>query len=122
MVIEMKIHLITFHFFVSIVELEFQQISFLALPSHPLYTQIDSNAYFNPIFSNIGLFNRKTKNTVRFFVRKIRISIILYAFTIQTDFRNMSENTSFRLKNRAKSSQRGHFATFFLKKKNHCIC
>ena len=40
---------------------------------HQFYPKIDSNAHFNSVFSNIGWFNRKAVNTVRFSI--IRISI-----------------------------------------------
>ena len=47
---------------------------------------------------------------------KIRISIIIYTFSMKTDFRNMSENRKFRRKKGAKPSQNAHFATFFFHK------
>ena len=43
---------------------------------HDFYPKIDSNAYFNSVFSIIGWFNRKMVNAVWFFIIKIRISII----------------------------------------------
>ena len=69
-----------FHFSVSIIEIEFQSIGFLACHFfHHFYPEIDSNAHFDSDFSNTGRFNRKTINTVRFSIIKIRISInIMY--------------------------------------------
>ena len=66
-----------FHYSVSLMELEFQPILGLSrMPFfHHFYPKIDVNAYFNCVFSNIGWFNRKTANAVRFPIIKIRISI-----------------------------------------------
>ena len=44
---------------------------------HHFYLKVEANVHFNSVFWNIGWFNRKTANTVRFFVFKLRISIIL---------------------------------------------
>ena len=61
----------TFHFSFSVVEIEFQQIRFSRVPLfRPFYPQIDSNAHFVSVFSSIGQFNMKTKNTVRFSIIK----------------------------------------------------
>ena len=43
---------------------------------HHFYPKTDANAHFNSVFSNTGLFNRKTKNTMRFSVIEIRISVV----------------------------------------------
>ena len=64
-----------FHFSVNVIEL--QPIHFLACHFFcHFYPKIDANAYFSSVFSNNEWFNRKTKDTVRFFTIKIRISII----------------------------------------------
>ena len=105
-----------FQFSVNVIELEFQLISFLVCHFHHLYQKIATNADFNYVFSNIGWFNRKMVNTVRFPSYKYKNIYNLYAFMIKTDFRNMSKNRRFRWKNRAKPSQSAHFATFFTKK------
>ena len=86
---------------------------------HKFYPKIDSSAHFESVFWNIGLFNRKTENTVRFFYYKNKNMYKCYVFTIKTDLRNMSENRVFRRKNRAKQTQKTHFAAIF--SKNHCI-
>ena len=56
---------------------------------HNFYPKIASNAHFNSVLSNIGLFNRKTINAARFSIILIRISNKFYAVKIKTDFRNM---------------------------------
>ena len=43
---------------------------------HHFYPKIDLNAHFNSVFSNLGWFDRKTANRVRFSIIKIKISII----------------------------------------------
>ena len=65
-----------FHFFfVSFIELEFQaRFSRVPLFYH-FYPKIDTNIHFDSVFMNIGLFNRKSVNAVRFSIIKIRISI-----------------------------------------------
>ena len=45
---------------------------------HPFYPKIYSSAHFDSVFSNTGRFNRKTKNTVRFSIIIIRISIFMH--------------------------------------------
>ena len=45
-----------FLFSVIIIELEFQPVGFLALHLYHFYPKSDSNAHFNPVFSNIGWF------------------------------------------------------------------
>ena len=59
-----------FHFFVSVIELEFQPIGFLITFIRKLIKMFILN-----LFSNIGRFNRKMKNAVRFSIIKIRISV-----------------------------------------------
>ena len=43
--------------------------------SQQVFSRVTFIAHFNSFFSNIGWFNRKTKNTVRFSTIKIRLSI-----------------------------------------------
>ena len=66
-----------FHTSVSVIELEFQPIGFSRLPLfYHFYPKIDAKAHFNSLLSNVEWFNRKPKNTVRFSIIIIRISII----------------------------------------------
>ena len=65
-----------FHFSVSIAEFKFLSIDFSHMRLfHHFYSKIVSNAHFVSVSSNIGRFNKKTKNVVRFIGIKIRISI-----------------------------------------------
>ena len=68
MFIEMKIRLVIFFIFLSVIELEFQMTGFLTCH------------FFIPFIRKltqmlIGWFNRKTVSTVRFTIIKIRISM-----------------------------------------------
>ena len=44
---------------------------------HNFYPKIDSNAYFDTVFSNFEQFNRKTINAVQFSITKIKNSVNL---------------------------------------------
>ena len=78
MIIEMKMRLIIFSFFyVSILELRISADRFSRMPLfHHFYSKTVANAHFNSVFSDMGWFNRKTINTVRFSIIKIRISVM----------------------------------------------
>ena len=77
------------------------------------YSKIDSSAHFYSFF-NIGWFNRKTKNIVRFSIKKNIHK--LYAFTMKTDFRNMSESRKFRQKTEQNRLKVSNITPFFFKK------
>ena len=97
--------------------LEFQATGFLASHFFIAYVQKLNQILLLTLFFQIMInlteklqkqfklqFNNKNKNSYKF-----------CAFMIKTDFRNMSENTEFRLKDRAKPSQSAHFTTIFSK-------
>ena len=74
MINKIKMHLMIFFLFLS--HFSADRSSRVLLFPH-FYPKIDSNAYyFDSVFSNIGRYNRKMINAVRFFVIKIRISVI----------------------------------------------
>ena len=67
----------TFHFSISVKKTRVSADKFSNVPLfHHFFPKIDSRACFDSVFSNIVWFNRKTKNTVRFSIIKIRISVI----------------------------------------------
>ena len=116
-----------FHFSVSVIELELQPIGFLGCHFFiPFIRKLTQMPILIPFCRISGGINRKTKNTMRFYIIKNKNVYNFYAFMIQTDFRNISENRKFRRKNRAISSESAHFATFcfksplyFLKNEKH---
>ena len=66
-----------FNFSVSIYRTRISADKFSREPLfHHFYLKNDANAHDNFVFSNTGWFNRKTENTVRFSIVKIRLSII----------------------------------------------
>ena len=77
MIIKEKIRLIFFPFFCQRYKNRISADRFQRVPLFHLFKQkIVANAHFNTVFPNIGWFNRKIKNTVRFSIIKIRISNI----------------------------------------------
>ena len=93
----------TFHFSVSVVELEFQQIGFLAyhffLPFIRKLTQVFILTLF---FRILGGLTEK-----RIFLYRNKNFFNFYVFTIKTDYKNVSESKKFRRKteqNRLKMS------------------
>ena len=105
-----------FHFSVSVVELKFQQISFLSFHFYvPFIRKLTLVLILTLVFRilddltekqckmfHCAIFHYKNKNIYNF-----------YTFTIKTGFRNKSWYRRFRWKNRAKPSQSADFAPFF---------
>ena len=73
-----KVRLLIFFIFLSCYRTGVSTNRFSRAPLfHHFYPKIDANANFDSVFSNIEWFNKKTANTVRFPIIKIRIFIIL---------------------------------------------
>ena len=118
-----------FYFSVSVIKLEFQPTGFLACHFFMTFSRKLTQMLILILFTwALGSLTEKqnkttttTKKTMQFSTIKIRICIIFYAFTIKTDFRNISENGKFKQKNRAKPSQSAYIATFFIFQKKVII-
>ena len=80
----------SFHFSVSVAEVESQRIGLSPLFYH-FYPKMDSDALFDSIFSNIRQFNRKNCKRCLIFHCKNKNFYKFYAFTI-----GLSENREFR--------------------------
>ena len=94
---------------------------------------MDSNALSDFVFANVGRFNRKAINAIRFSFIKIFVQAtglmlkhstchymnnkmhILLAFTMKMDFTKIPESRELRGKNNAKPSRGVLWVTFFSK-------
>ena len=78
MITEMKVCLMIFFiFFCQRYRTRVSAIGFSRVELfHHFYPKIDENAHFKSVFANIERFNRKTVNTVKFSIAKLRIPLI----------------------------------------------
>ena len=99
MFIEMKIRLVIFFIFLSVIELEFQMTGFLTchffIPFIRKLTQMLIETLFSWIL--VG-FTEKRQTLFDLSLKNANI-YKFYAFAIKTDFRNMSGSREFRRKN-----------------------
>ena len=117
----MKMHLMMpFHFSVSIVELEFPPINFLACHFFTTFIRKLLQMLILTLFSVFGWFNRKNADTVRFSIIKIRIFITFMHLRSKLTLEICHEVGSLEEKTKKNRLKEPTLPPFFFSK-NRCI-